>query len=191
MFWPPQWTLDSGICLLKHMKTRTERASDAACPQGHRTAVAAILPVYTLGIPADMAFPIIALAEEYRLPVASDAAASEARSVWVFSVSASNAGSSVHCERATSKSRLRTAMGDGSNRCDEGEGTVRITRFAHARQDATRAAVQRVVACGGGDRRILHLRPLQPSPRSALQNGPDGETTSIRHSLKDTQLRDR
>lgn len=71
---PDSWTLDP--MLLKDTLAReTERDADGALrhrPSGRR--VAAILPVCTLGIPADME-PITALARAYGLPVVVDAAA--------------------------------------------------------------------------------------------------------------------
>ncbi|PCI02472.1 MAG: pyridoxal-5'-phosphate-dependent protein [Hyphomicrobiales bacterium] len=71
---PHSWTLDP-VLLAETLMEQTERAPDGSLRHkvtGQR--VAAILPVYTLGIPADMD-PIIALAREYSLPVVSDAAA--------------------------------------------------------------------------------------------------------------------
>ncbi|MEQ9056298.1 MAG: DegT/DnrJ/EryC1/StrS family aminotransferase, partial [Roseovarius confluentis] len=68
------WTLDPRL-LAATLEAETERAEDGILR--HRATgqrVAAILPVYTLGIPADMD-PIVALAERYGLPIVSDAAA--------------------------------------------------------------------------------------------------------------------
>jgi perosamine synthetase len=68
------WTLDPHL-LAATLETETQRAEDGSlCHKATGQRVAAILPVYTLGIPADMD-PIIALAEKYRLPVVADAAA--------------------------------------------------------------------------------------------------------------------
>jgi len=68
------WTLDPKL-LAATLATETERAADGSLRhKGSGQRVAAILPVYTLGIPADMDL-ITALAEEYRLPVVADAAA--------------------------------------------------------------------------------------------------------------------
>ncbi len=67
------WTLDPQL-LAATLETETERADDGS--RRHKTTgqrVAAILPVYTLGIPADMD-PIILLAEQYHLPVVAEAA---------------------------------------------------------------------------------------------------------------------
>ena len=68
------WTLDPQL-LAVTLEAETERAEDGSLRHkatGQR--VAAILPVYTLGIPADMD-PIVALAERYGLPIVADAAA--------------------------------------------------------------------------------------------------------------------
>jgi len=67
------WTLDA-ILLGKALARQTERKGGALVhrPTGRR--VAAILPVHTLGLPADMD-ALTALASEYRLPVVADAAA--------------------------------------------------------------------------------------------------------------------
>lgn len=54
-------------------KTHRNQAGDLIhTPTGKR--IAAILPVYTLGMPADMQ-PIVTLAKHYRLPIVADAAA--------------------------------------------------------------------------------------------------------------------
>lgn len=68
------WTLDPQL-LAATLEAETERTKDGSLrhrPTGQR--VAAILPVYTLGIPADMD-PIVVLAEQYGLPIVADAAA--------------------------------------------------------------------------------------------------------------------
>lgn len=68
------WTLDP-VLLERTLAAETERSADGTLrhvPTGRR--VAAILPVYTLGIPADMD-PIVATAEKYGLPIVADAAA--------------------------------------------------------------------------------------------------------------------
>ncbi|OCW56986.1 DegT/DnrJ/EryC1/StrS family aminotransferase [Hoeflea olei] len=68
------WTLDPDL-LAAALESETERHDDGSLrhrPTGKR--VAAILPVYTLGIPADMD-PIVALGARYGLPVVADAAA--------------------------------------------------------------------------------------------------------------------
>ncbi|MFN7093543.1 MAG: DegT/DnrJ/EryC1/StrS family aminotransferase [Allorhizobium sp.] len=68
------WTLNPQLLAAK-LEAETERAEDGNLRHkatGQR--VAAILPVYTLGIPADMD-PITALAEHYRLAIVADAAA--------------------------------------------------------------------------------------------------------------------
>ncbi len=67
------WTLDADL-LETVLRQETTRQGDALLhiPTGRR--VAAILPVYTLGLPAEMA-RIVAIAQAYRLPVVADAAA--------------------------------------------------------------------------------------------------------------------
>jgi dTDP-4-amino-4,6-dideoxygalactose transaminase len=67
------WTLDPEA-LASALAREAERRGDAVfhCATGRR--VAAVLPVYTLGLPADMD-RISAVAREYRLPVVADAAA--------------------------------------------------------------------------------------------------------------------
>jgi dTDP-4-amino-4,6-dideoxygalactose transaminase len=68
------WTLDPQL-LAVTLEAETERAEDGRLRHRHTgQRVAAILPVYTLGIPADMD-PIVDLAERYRLPIIADAAA--------------------------------------------------------------------------------------------------------------------
>jgi dTDP-4-amino-4,6-dideoxygalactose transaminase len=72
---PETWTIDPAL-VAKTLAVQTRRRSTDGQliheKSGKR--VAGILPVYTLGVPADMD-PIIALAKEYRLPVIADAAA--------------------------------------------------------------------------------------------------------------------
>jgi perosamine synthetase len=68
------WTLDPQL-LAATLEAETERAEDGSLrhsPTGRR--VAAILPVYTLGVPADMD-PIVELAKKYCVPIIADAAA--------------------------------------------------------------------------------------------------------------------
>lgn len=68
------WTLDAAL-LAQTLADQTMRAADGSLRHketGKR--VAAILPVYTLGIPADMD-PIMDVAKQYELPVVADAAA--------------------------------------------------------------------------------------------------------------------
>lgn len=71
---PASWALDPAL-LGRCLETETRRDGDGAlrhAASGRR--IAAIMPVYTLGTPADMA-PIAALAREYGLPTVADAAA--------------------------------------------------------------------------------------------------------------------
>ncbi|MBN2288956.1 MAG: aminotransferase class I/II-fold pyridoxal phosphate-dependent enzyme [Candidatus Glassbacteria bacterium] len=70
---PAGWTLDPRL-LEKELAGRTRRAGEdlVHTPTGRR--VAAVMPVYTLGSPADMQ-PILELARSYGLPVVADAAA--------------------------------------------------------------------------------------------------------------------
>jgi perosamine synthetase len=67
------WSLDAEL-LAKSLRTETEQRASGLFhrPSGRR--VAAILPVYALGCPADMD-SIVALAAEFGLPVVADAAA--------------------------------------------------------------------------------------------------------------------
>jgi dTDP-4-amino-4,6-dideoxygalactose transaminase len=67
------WTLDADV-LRRTLAAETERRGDALVhrPSGRR--VAAMMPVYTLGVPADMD-PLVAVAREMRLPIVADAAA--------------------------------------------------------------------------------------------------------------------
>lgn len=68
------WTID--VAMVKScLEAETARAEDGQlihCPTGRR--VAAILPVFTLGIPADMS-ALVRIAQQYRLPIIADAAA--------------------------------------------------------------------------------------------------------------------
>ena len=71
---PDSWTLDADL-LQEVLQKETKRQGDGVVihsATGRR--VAAILPVYTLGLPADMA-RIVAIAQAYQLPVVADAAA--------------------------------------------------------------------------------------------------------------------
>jgi dTDP-4-amino-4,6-dideoxygalactose transaminase len=67
------WNLDAGL-LEAELQRNTERKGDVLVhkPSGRR--VAALLPVYTLGTPADMD-PIGEIARRFRLPMVADAAA--------------------------------------------------------------------------------------------------------------------
>ncbi len=67
------WTLDPAL-LESELERHTERRGEALVhkPSGRR--VAALMPVYTLGTPADMD-PLVEIARRYRLPVIADAAA--------------------------------------------------------------------------------------------------------------------
>jgi dTDP-4-amino-4,6-dideoxygalactose transaminase len=70
---PNSWTLDPAL-VARTLGTETERRGDGLVhrPTGRR--VAAMLPVYTLGMPADMD-AIMVTAHDFRLPVVADAAA--------------------------------------------------------------------------------------------------------------------
>ena len=70
---PASWTMDAAV-LERELAEWTERRGGATIhrPTGRR--VAAIMPVYTLGTPADME-PINRIAGEHGLPVVADAAA--------------------------------------------------------------------------------------------------------------------
>ena len=71
---PDSWTIDTQQ-VAEALKTKTQRDADGVLrhtESGDR--VAAIMPVYTLGTPADME-EIIALSEDYGLPIIADAAA--------------------------------------------------------------------------------------------------------------------
>ena len=67
------WTLDPKL-VERALEKETERRGDAIIHRESGRRVAAIMPVYTLGMPADMD-PIIATARRYQLPVVADAAA--------------------------------------------------------------------------------------------------------------------
>lgn len=72
---PDTWTIDPALVASTLAEETCRRSEDDELihtKSGKR--VAGILPVYTLGVPADMD-PIIALAREYRLPIIADAAA--------------------------------------------------------------------------------------------------------------------
>lgn len=70
---PESWTLDAGL-LATELRRATRRDGDSLIHVQSGRRVAAVLPVHTLGQPADMD-AIVALAREYRLPVVADAAA--------------------------------------------------------------------------------------------------------------------
>ncbi len=67
------WTLDADL-LRRALETETRRQDAATIHLGTGRRVAAILPVYTLGVPADMD-AIVDVAREFGLPVVADAAA--------------------------------------------------------------------------------------------------------------------
>lgn len=67
------WTLDAAA-LGEALARETERIEGTLRHRGTGRRVAALMPVHTLGVPADMD-PILALASEYRVPVIADAAA--------------------------------------------------------------------------------------------------------------------
>lgn len=70
---PASWTIDPEL-LTRTLAAETERSGDTLVhrPSGRR--VAAMMPVYTLGMPADMDL-IVAVARTHRLPIVADAAA--------------------------------------------------------------------------------------------------------------------
>lgn len=70
---PASWTLDAEL-LEQVLQQETLRQGDRLIHRGTGQRVAAILPVYTLGLPADME-RIVAIANAYQLPVVADAAA--------------------------------------------------------------------------------------------------------------------
>lgn len=70
---PNSWTLDANL-LEMVLKKETKRQGEAIIHRATGRRVAAILPVYTLGLPADME-RIVAIAQAYSLPVVADAAA--------------------------------------------------------------------------------------------------------------------
>lgn len=70
---PDRWTLSADL-LERVLRAETEQRGDRVIHRASGRRVAAILPVYTLGLPADMA-QIVAIARAHRLPVVADAAA--------------------------------------------------------------------------------------------------------------------
>jgi len=70
---PVSWTLDPQL-LANELLNRTERRDGELFHTGTGRRVSAIVPVFTLGIPADMD-PILATAREYGLKVVVDGAA--------------------------------------------------------------------------------------------------------------------
>jgi perosamine synthetase len=70
---PDSWTLDPAA-LARTLAAETERRGAVFVHRASGRRVAAMLPVYTLGMPADMD-AIIATARDFRLPVVADAAA--------------------------------------------------------------------------------------------------------------------
>lgn len=67
------WTLDAAL-LARHLAAETERTLRGLVHKASGRRVAAIMPVYTLGQPADMD-EIRSIARDYHLPVVADAAA--------------------------------------------------------------------------------------------------------------------
>ncbi|MEL0113948.1 MAG: DegT/DnrJ/EryC1/StrS family aminotransferase, partial [Rickettsiales bacterium] len=67
------WTLDARL-VADTLAAETERRGPDLVHKASGRKVAAVMPVYTLGVPADMD-AIAAIAAEYRLPVIADAAA--------------------------------------------------------------------------------------------------------------------
>lgn len=70
---PDSWTLDPTL-LAGTLATETQKINGACVHRASGRRVAAIVPVYTLGVPADMD-PIVLLAQEYGFPVVADGAA--------------------------------------------------------------------------------------------------------------------
>lgn len=70
---PAAWTLDPAL-LADRLADETERRGDNLVHIASGRRVAAVMPVYTLGTPADMD-PIVMTAREFDLPVVADAAA--------------------------------------------------------------------------------------------------------------------
>lgn len=70
---PASWTLDPGQ-VERTLATATERRDGALVHVASGRRIAALLPVYTLGMPADMD-RLVEVAHRYRLPVVADAAA--------------------------------------------------------------------------------------------------------------------
>jgi dTDP-4-amino-4,6-dideoxygalactose transaminase len=67
------WTLDADL-LKRVLANETGRGPDGLIHLGTGRRIGAILPVYTLGLPADMD-AIVAVADEFGIPVVADAAA--------------------------------------------------------------------------------------------------------------------
>ncbi|CAA6605024.1 putative pyridoxal phosphate-dependent aminotransferase [Rhodospirillaceae bacterium LM-1] len=67
------WTLDPKL-LAERLESETKRVGTEIVHRASGRRVAAIMPVYALGLPADMD-PLVALARQYGLPVLADAAA--------------------------------------------------------------------------------------------------------------------
>lgn len=67
------WTLDP-LALDRALANETERKGDALVHRASGRRIAAVMPVYTMGLPADMD-PIVETARRYQLPVVADAAA--------------------------------------------------------------------------------------------------------------------
>ena len=67
------WTLDPAL-LAKHLAAETHRENDDLIHTATARRVAAVMPVYTLGMPADMD-AIVKIAKDFNLPVISDGAA--------------------------------------------------------------------------------------------------------------------
>lgn len=70
---PATWTLDP-VLVASTLASETERRGSDLVHKSTGRRVSAMLPVFTLGIPCDMD-PLLAVAREYGLPVAVDAAA--------------------------------------------------------------------------------------------------------------------
>lgn len=70
---PDSWTLDAGL-LECTLETETEVSQGTLIHRANGKRVAAILPVYTMGLPADMA-RISATARRFGVPIVADAAA--------------------------------------------------------------------------------------------------------------------
>lgn len=70
---PDSWTLDP-LLLEKCLHNETQIKNDKLVHVASGRKVAAILPVYALGLPADMN-PIRSVAQEFKLPIVADAAA--------------------------------------------------------------------------------------------------------------------
>ena len=70
---PTSWTLDATL-VRRTLAAATERHGDVLVHRDTGRRVAAMLPVYTLGLPADMD-ALVAVAREFRLPIVADGAA--------------------------------------------------------------------------------------------------------------------